>query len=633
MLSAIRNLARSPLIGGIIIAFLIAAFALWGVEDILRGGRTDAISVGTERVTPQQLNRAFNQRLTIAQQENPRLTREEADRAGLGESVISQLAAEAALNAQARELNLGVSDSRVFSEIQGIPVFRSGFSNRFDRATYNEVLAQQSWTPETFEQQIRTELRRMQMIDSAIAGARAPSVMAEARAAYEAEARTIRALLLPPALAGEIEPPTDEALEGFIAEEAQVFQRPEQRRFSIVRATPDMLAMDADVDEEELRELYQMRLDQGELSEPATRSFALWTVADAETADALIARIEAGEDADAAASELGLSQAARQTEAQAYEVPDQTVSAAVFEMAKGEARALDTRLGLRVAYVEAATDPEVPSYEQARDGLRAEFARLTAEDEMFAALDRLEQARGAGATLEEAAAEARLPVEKYDFVTRNGFTMEGQPLMSLLEGQEILQQVFEAPLGFDTDLTEFGDGGYFVVRVDEIEESRLPRVDEVREDAEAYWTALRTDERLGEIATDALARVRAGETLDAVAADLGGAARVETSTLRRSETAGPFGEMLVGAAFAARQGEAFEARASGQRTRAVGLVTAIQADAPATADASALSEELENDILMGLERSLMNIYEIRPNQAMIDVALGRSQPDQNQLQP
>jgi peptidyl-prolyl cis-trans isomerase D len=305
MLSAIRSLARSPLIGGIIIAFLIAAFALWGVEDILRGGRTDAITVGTERVTPQQLNRAFNQRLSMAQMENPRLTREEADRAGLGESVVSQLAAEAALNAQARELNLGVSDSRVFSEIQDIPAFRSGFSNRFDRATYNEILRQQNWTPETFEQQIRTELRRMQMVDSAIAGARAPSVMAEARAAYEAEARTIRTLLLPPSLAGEIEPPADDILEGFIAEEAQVFQRPEQRRFSIVRAAPDLLAMDADVDEEELRELYQLRLDQGELSEPATRSFALWTVADSDTADALIARIEAGEDADAAAFELG----------------------------------------------------------------------------------------------------------------------------------------------------------------------------------------------------------------------------------------------------------------------------------------------------------------------------------------
>lgn len=629
MLSAIRSFARSPIFGGLIIAFLIAAFALWGVEDIFRGAGNAVATVGSERVTAQEVNRTFTQQWNAIQRENPRATREQADEAGLGDQVIQQLVAQAALNAQARDLNLAVSDTRVVRAIQDVPAFRSGFSNRFDRAAYSEILRQQGWSEASFEAQIRQEMTRGQFIDVALSGVQPPALMAEARAAYEAEQRAIRALFLSPSLAGEIEEPDDAALEAFINEHSQIFQMPEQRRFTVVRISPDLLARDIEVDEDDLRTLYEIREEQGELAEPALRSYAQWSVAEADSAEAFAARLTGGEAPDAAAAELGLGAPTRQAEVQLYEIPDQAVANAVFEMGEGEARVVQSRLGLRVVLVEAADDSDVPSFEQMRGQLRAEYALESAEAAMFDTLGVFEEARAGGATLEEAANRAGLPSERYDYVAAHGFTMEGAPLMSLMESPEILREVFSAPVGFDTDLGNYGEDGYFVVRVDSVQEQRVPSLDEIREEAAEAWRTLQTDERLGVIADEAVARARAGETLDAIAADIGAGARVETSTLRRTETAGPFSRNVVGAAFSVRQGEPFEARGADQRTRVVGVVTAITADeaAPDAAIRQALAEEFENDMVGALERTLIGAYDVRINEDLRDAALGRTQPD------
>ena len=107
-----------------------------------------------------------------------------------------------------------------------------------------------------------------------LGGVRAPQVMATARRAYEQERRQVRALLLPPSLAGDVGEPTDEQLQAFIAENAQIFTRPEGRRFTLVRVTPQMFQQDVDVSEDDLRELYEFRRESGELAPPAPPSGA-----------------------------------------------------------------------------------------------------------------------------------------------------------------------------------------------------------------------------------------------------------------------------------------------------------------------------------------------------------------------
>jgi peptidyl-prolyl cis-trans isomerase D len=635
MLTFIRALARNPIVGGIIVALLIAAFALWGVTDVFSGGGNAAVLVGPERVSVQELNRAYERQVMQIQRENPRFTREQADQFGLGEQVVQQMTAMAALDAKTGELGLSLSDQRLFEAVRTIEAFQNPFSGDFDPQTYGALLRENGYAgaagvaERRFEADLREELTRNQYVNAILGGVTAPDMLAQTRRAYEEERRTIRALLIPPSLAGDVSDPTDEELAAFISENAQVFQQPERRRFTLVRVSPELYERDVDVSEEDLRELYDFRLENGQLTDPATRSLTQWTSPDQATAETAAARINAGEDAAAVATELGLGEPVTLTNVQAFEVPDAQIAEAAFALSEGAVEAIEGRLGWRVVRIDAALDPVAPSFEDERSALIAELAGDEADAMMLDALAIFEEARGGGATLEEAARQARIPAEQFDWLAADGSSPAGYRAFTLSEAPEVLENVFSLPQGFAGDLTGFGDGGYFVARVDGIDPSRLPDVNEVREEASTFWRLRQVDNQLQALLDDALTRAEAGESLDDIAAGLEGA-RVESTTLGRTETAGPFNRQLVAQAFGAEQGAAFPARAGDQRTRAVAIVDAVIApqDRPVSPERlAALSNELGNDIAASLETALLTGYEVRQDQRLIDLALGRIDPN------
>jgi peptidyl-prolyl cis-trans isomerase D len=455
--------------------------------------------------------------------------------------------------------------------------------------------------------------------------------MAAARRAYEQERRRVRALLLPPSLAGDVADPTDEILASFIAENAQAFTRPEARRFTLVRVTPGMFQQDVEISEEDIQALYDFRVETGELAPPATRSFTQWSAADQATAEAAAARIAGDESASAVSADLALGDPVDFTDVEAFQVPDAGVADAVFAQAEGDVTAVESRLGWQVVRITAATDPVVPPLEEVRPDLEQFLAGDQSEADMLDALGVFEEARAGGATLEEAAQAAALPAERFDRITQRGQSLDGQTAATLSQTPDILETVFTLPVGFPGDVTGYGENGYFVARVDAIEESRLPTVDEVREQASAFWRARQVDDALTTIVDDAMARAEAGESLDSIAQSIGGGAEVEIATLGRGETAGPFNEQLVSAAFNASEGQPFQARAGDQRTRAIAIVSDILApsgDPVAPERRAALTSELSDDLAAALESAVLASYDIRRDQLLIDQALGRADPVQ-----
>ncbi len=136
-----------------------------------------------------------------------------------------------------------------------------------------------------------------------------------------------------------------------------------------------------------------------------------------------------------------------------------------------------------------------------------------------------------------------------------------------------------------------------------------------------------TDNRLQAVVDDVQARLDAGESLDAIAATLGAGARVEAAVLGRDETAGPFNAQLVAQAFRQPEGGRFVTRADNQTTRAIVLVDdVITGDRGVVTQAQrdALSAELRDDATQIVTSALINAYEVRQNQDLINQALGRT---------
>ena len=631
MLTAIRSLARSPIFGGFIVVILVAAFALFGLNDIFRGSGDAAVLVGSERVSVRELSQAYERQIQQIQNDNPRFTREQADQIGLGEQLVQILTIQRALDAKTTELGLSLSDNQLLESLSSIQAFQNAFSGEFDRSAYAQILSDNGYRGQAgarlFETELASEMVRNQMINSLFGSLDTPDIMALARQAHLDEQRTIQALILPPSLTDGTPEPDDETLTNFINDNPQIFMRPEMRRFTLIRATPEDFVRDVDVDEQTIEDLYTFRLETGQLADPATRSFTQWAFNSEAEAQAGLEVISNADAADIAM----LGDPLEFSDVEAFEIPDTGISTAVFDLSDGEIAVAEGQLGWRVVRIDAAFDPDLPTLDELRDELIEEIARDEAEGNMLDALARLEEARANGMTLEQASISAGLPAEQFDLVTDTSSDLAGFRLATLTNETDILTSVFGLPEGFPSDLQNFGENGYFIARVDEIKAPHLPTLEEVRDEVDIIWRVRTVDEQLSTLATQAFTRYEAGETLDAIAQSLGPQARVEITTVARGGSAGIFDPQMVGTAFTMVENRPFQTRVGDQRSHAIAIVTDVigptQTNVPAEIGTE-IANEVSDDAIGVFQNGLLNSYTVRTDQRLVDLALGRIDPTQ-----
>ena len=643
MISALRAFAKSPF-ALILIGLLVASFALWGVPDMFRGGGTAVAIVGPQQVSVRDFREAYDQEMQTIQQQDPTFTRQQAREFGLPEQVLQRLVVEAALNAKAQELGMGVSRNSIAAQLSEFDAFRSPITGRFDKQTAEEVLARNRQTLDRFEEIIGAQMTRGQLVAPFFAGVTPPDDLARTRYAYEEERRAVRGMIFPPVDAAEIEDPGDEALTDVIIANQDfapggypVFAHPERRAFTLVRFRVADYAADVEIDESELRELHDYQLETGAIGTPATRSWVQVRFPDSESASAAADRIAAGEDAVAVSAELGGEDPFSQDEQESYQVPDEALREALFEMNAGEARAVEGVLGWFVVQITEAVDAEIPSFEDRVEELRVEYARAEAEDAMFGVMGLFDAARSEGSTLEQAAAAAGAVVEIFPAIDAFGLNEDGQPAMTLRteQGVEILRMLFETIPGVPLELETYGDGDYYTMRIDDVVDARPRGLDEARGLALAYWRQQESDRVVSERVEAALDRLNAGEDFQLVADEAG--ARVESTTTQRDETAGQFGAAAVGIAFAIDAGEPIETLGADQRTQMILVVDDVIAADPDAAELGALTVldtaiggALANDLAIELQAALLAEYgytQSSVDQRLLAIALGENPDD------
>src|SRR5688572_7910124 len=114
MLDVFRNAAKGWT-AKILIGLLAASFAVWGIADVFTGYRAGALAtVGDQEISGDQFTRSFNQAVqNLASQSGQAFSAEDARRLGIDRSVLGNLIQSAALDAQAGELKLSVSNAAV----------------------------------------------------------------------------------------------------------------------------------------------------------------------------------------------------------------------------------------------------------------------------------------------------------------------------------------------------------------------------------------------------------------------------------------------------------------------------------------------------------------------------------------
>lgn len=575
MLRAFRSFAKSW-VAAILIGLLVVSFAIFGINDVFGARLTNGvIKAGDKEVSELEFRAQFdNWKKGVQQQSGRPVSTEEAVQARVHLRLLEQLADQKSLSAMLDRMGVRASTDLVTEQISQIPAFFDNITGRFSEDNYRQALARENLTPALFEADIREGISGQHFQDALIAGLQPPRAYAALQAALIGESRDLAYVTITPADVGAVAPPTDAQLQAFVRENAAQLRRPEFRRFTVAIFSASAVR-DVSVAEADIVRAYEFQKDS--LSRPERRTFVQIPARDAATGQRIAAALRAGQD-PAAVARANNVEVVRYDDRPKSSVVDKKIADAAFSLTAGQvSQPVQGDLGLAVLKVISVTPGQTVSLEQARPQIVERLTQEARRDKVYELVERFTQLREQGRTIEQAAREVGVPLQSLPPITQEGQAPNGQRLPL---PEQLMTTGFALGAREESDVEDAGNNEYFAVRVDAITPAGLPPLAELRGPMTQTWIARERLRRMQERADQLAARVRRGETLQAVAASAG--KRVETAgalTRLGGPQAQALGADVVGRAFGTAKNGVFSAR--GANGFVVGQVTAITPAAPA----------------------------------------------------
>ncbi|MBL8545192.1 MAG: SurA N-terminal domain-containing protein [Hyphomonadaceae bacterium] len=555
MLLQFRNVTRGwiatiiiGLIGLATVLFLIPSDGLGSI------GNNAVATVGGRNITPPQLTRELELTLQGERANGQNISQQDAIDAGLHMRLLEGMINRVAMYVYAEKIGVSASDAQVAQRIRDIPAVHNAVTGEFDEQAYASFLTQMRYSRPEFEQDVRGDLTTAILLQSLMAGVRAPSSFGALTYAYDAETRVVSVAEAPASAAGAIPAPTEAQVQAFYEDNQQNLRLPEFRALTLVYARAADFTARVDVPEARIREEFDARAPS--LTQPERRTYVRIAAANEAQATEAAGRINRGESAAAVAQAMSLQVTRGENQARS-EVPDSSAAAAVFgAQVRGPAVVARGSLSpFMVVRVESSTPAVTPNYAEHRDELRTAIAADEATDLLNTAVTTFEDARAGGASLADAARQAGLPVVTIPAVEAGGRDQQGNEIALLAGHEDVISAAFQTQEGEATDFTPSGDADV-VAGVDRIIPESVRPLAEVRTQLVQAWTERERVTRLREIAEQIVAAVNGGQSLAAAAAANRARVVVSSRTIDRRGALQSLPQGLAGQMFAAAEGAA-----------------------------------------------------------------------------
>ena len=480
------------------------------------------------------------------------LTMDQARAFGFDRQVLQQILAEAALDEQARRLGLGQSNDETMRLIFSDPNFR-GVNGAFDPARFQTAIRQMGYSEQRFIAEQRRFALRRQIAGTIAAGLEPPKVLLEALARFQNEQRTIEYIKLGAAQAGTIEPPSPETLASYFDDHKALFRAPEYRKIAFVAITPEDIGKWTEVSDEDARKVFEQRRDK--LGTPERREVWQIVFPNAEEAMAARSRVESGTSFDDLAKERGLNPSDVDLGMIAKSaIADPAIANAAFSLQPGEiSQPEQGRFGYALVKVGKIEPGVTPVYENFAAEIKREIANERARAKVAELRDRMEDERGGGASVIEAAQKLGLTPVTVDAVDRSGRRPDGQPAPNIPQGLDVVSQAFNSDIGVDNDPISF-NGGYVWYDVLGITPSRERTLDEVKDQVEAKWRDDQIASRLRTKASDMVQKLEQGGKLAEEAAQAGLTVQTASGLKREGSVPGLPAAVITAAFRTAKEG-------------------------------------------------------------------------------
>ncbi len=621
MLQFIRNYAGSWIVK-ILFVLLILSFGIWGIGDMIRkGGVSSTVaSVGKVDIDRVELDQEFRRQMErLRPMFGGNLTAEQARQFGLLDQSLSALVQRALYDQAARDLGIAVGPDVVRLRIGDEPAFRNP-QGQFDPALFRTVLRNNQLTEDGYVAILRRELAREFVSGAVSSGVAPPKVLVEDLYRYRGEKRVAEMITLPNASVGDVGVPDDAELTRYYEDHQVRFTAPEYRALTIAQLSPDSLAKDIQIPDDQLRAAYDERAS--EFGTPERRSIEMVVVDDEAKAKA-IAEAAKSKGLSTAAKDAGVDPITLDNIAR-NELPE--IGDAAFALAQGAVGGpVKSGLGWHVLAVTAIQPGATKSFEDVRAQLLAEMQKDKALDSVYSIANRVEDQLASGASLDEVAQAQGMKVSKIAAVDSSGKAPDGKNAApDQPDLPNMLKAAFQLASGATSTLTEGANNSFFAVRVDGVTPAKVKPLSEVRDQVVAGWQEDKRAQAAAAKAEEIAGKLKQGSEAAAqdVATQAGGSFAMTAPFTRDAKSVEGLPAEMVGKLFAAKPGEVVTGT-SGDAQVVARLKEVIPAD-PKASDANVASVEstvaqgMESDIMSQFGNALRKEYPVDIHHARID---------------
>ncbi len=569
MLQIIRDRAQGFL-AWVIVLLISIPFALWGINEYIGGGGEVTVAkVNGNEISQQALQRElFRQRQQIQQALGGRLDPALFPEERLRSQVLEQMIQRELLIQAAQNSGLRIADAHLGSYIRSAPDFQQ--EGQFSPELYERILSREGMSPGMFEISVRQDLLTAQLQAGLILTTFSTGHEQDAYRRLLGQQRDVGFVVVPLQRFEEAVEVSEEAVERFHEENGDLFRLPERVSVDYLELSVDGIAAGINVGEQELRERYEAQIANYRKPEERHLRHILLAaepddsdsaVAARKQADELREQLLAGASFEELAKEYsddpGSAESGGDLGFLSPGMLDAAFEKAAFSLEQGAlSEPVRSAFGYHLIRVEAVRGGEVSPFDEVRGRILDEVKRERAGQQFYEQAEQLANlAYEFPDSLEEAAVRLGIEVQTSEpFGRQGGEGVFADPRVSAVAFSE---EVLES--GYNSEPIDISNDHQVVLRVRERFPAARRPLAEVREQIEARLRRDGAVDEAQQLADAMLARLRSGESPEAVAQAEG----LEWKRVTAERTGDELPPALAGSVFAmprpvAEGGPAFE---------------------------------------------------------------------------
>ena len=598
MLEALRR-GSQGIVVKLLLAILVLSFAIWGVADVFTGfGRNSLAEVGDVEISTEEYQRVYHNELNaLSYRAGRRITAEQARAFGLDQQVLKRMIGWAAVDTHAHELRLSLSDAAIVEGLKRDPAFQ-GADGKYSRSAVDTVMRQLNLSEAGFVALRRKEELRQQITGALSEAVVVPEAMIDLLHGNREETRVLSYVRVDPDKVVKVEAPDEAKLKATYETHKGEFATKPTRKLAVLLLTLEDAKKRVTVTDEEAKAAYEQ--EKASYDTPEKRRIQQIAFPDKAAAEAAKKAIDGGQSFVDAATAAGAKESDIDlgliTKSKLF---DAAIRDAAFALEKDKVSdPVEGRFSTVLLRVTAIEPGEQSTFDGVKQKVIDKLTNEKARIEIGKLHDDVDDGRAGGRALKDIAAKTGLTFIDVPAADASGMSPDGKPVIDRPDASRIIGAGFAGQIGVEQDPVELADSGFAWVDVLGITPATDRPFEEVKAEVQKVYEADERKRQIRAFADKLVDRLKAGETIEAVAADAAADAKVETSApLTRATTPQGLSRAAVAQAFALGKGSASSADTQDGSSRHVFIVKeVVPAPAPTKEQRARLVKELEGNL-------------------------------------